>query len=159
MVEEKKPKKLIHETYLTVIGSSIKTQMFRSFFVKQDNKKLDATENGTLSCAFYVSAILKMFSFVENIHGTVKSTIEDLEKSGWKKINKPKPGSILVWEKQTFEDGEHMHVGFYIGGNRAISNDHKKRYPVNHDWRFNGKRKIVAIYWKNLVNKKEKNGR
>lgn len=91
-----------------------------------------------------------MLGLIDAVHGTVKKTVLDMEKSGWKKITKPKIGAVLVWEKQTFGDEEHAHIGFYIGRNRAISNSAERGYPIRHNWQFDGKRKIKAIYWKEI---------
>lgn len=124
--------------------------MFRSFFVEQDGKKFDALENGVLSGAFFVSSVLKIFDLIKNAHGTVESTIKDLEESEWKNIKKPRIGSAIVWEKMDFDGDEHMHIGFYAGDNSAISHNYKKGYPTRHDWQFDGQRKITAIYWKNI---------
>lgn len=122
--------------------------MFRNFWIFDDGTEMDAMKGGELSCAFYVSGILTMLGLIKRVHGTVASTVEDLEKSGWKKVSKPRIGSILVWEKQDFGDEEHTHIGFYTGRSRAISNSADKGYPIRHDWQFDGKRKIEAIYWK-----------
>lgn len=124
--------------------------MFRYFWVADSGKKFDAMKGGELSCAFYVSGILAMLGLIKRVHGMVKKTILDLEKSGWKKIVSPKIGAVLVWEKQTFGDEEHSHIGFYIGRNRAISNSAEKGFSIRHNWQFDGKRKIKAIYWKEI---------
>ena len=86
---------------------------------------------------------------IKEVHLTVDSTVKDLEKSGWKKIKKPKIGSILVWESLAFNSEAHKHVGFFIGNNKAISNSYKKGCPVEHSWNFNGKRKVDFIFWNN----------
>ncbi|MCX6812692.1 MAG: hypothetical protein NTW79_03725 [Candidatus Berkelbacteria bacterium] len=140
----------IKQTFIAVIKNSTKTRMFRNFFVKENEKVFDAMRNGELSCAFYVSTILKMFDMISGIHGTVEKTILDLEKNGWKKNSKPKIGSVLVWEKQNFGDENHSHIGSYLGRSRAISNDSTLGYPIRHNWKFDGKRKIETIYWKEL---------
>ena len=103
--------------------------------------------NGELSCAFFVSGILKMFDLASGLHGTVDGTVKDLEKSGWQKIDKPEIGSVIVWEGKEYDDGEiHKHIGFYIGDDQAISNSTKQGFPVKHEWTFDGKRIIEAIY-------------
>ena len=148
----KKIKPLISDTYLAVIKNSIGSKMFRNSYVKIDGKKIDILKNGDVSCAFYVSSILMMFKLVGNVHATVDGTVKDLEKSSWKKINKPKIGYVLVWEETDFGKNDlHKHIGFYIGNNKAISNSTKKRFPAEHDWKFDGKRKIELMLWnKNL---------
>lgn len=141
-------KKNTYKTYLSVIKNSVGSKLFRNFWVSENDKEFDAMENGELSCAFYVSGVLRIFGLIKKIHGTVKSTVLDLEKSGWKNISKPRIGSVLVWEKQNFGDEEHSHIGFYIGRNQAISNSAERGFPIRHNWQFNGNRRIVAIYWK-----------
>lgn len=146
----KKPKvvPLTLETYLSVIKNSIGSKSFRNYYAKVNGKKKDVMQNGELSCAFFVSSILVMFGFVEAIHGTVDSTVADLLKNGWEKTKKPKLGSILVWEKVDYgDDSEHKHIGFYSGKNMAISNSYKLKYPIEHNWRFKGKRKVDHILW------------
>ncbi len=140
----------IYKTYLAAVKNSIGSKTFRNFWVVDGKKKFDAMRNGELSCAFFVSGILTMFGLIERIHGTVASTISDLEKSGWQKVRRPRIGSILVWEKQLFGIEEHSHIGFYIGGSRAISNNVRKGFPARHNWQFDGKRKVIAIYWKEI---------
>ena len=140
----------IKQTFLAVVKNSTKTRMFRNFFVEENGKISDAMNNGELSCAFYASTILKMFDLISGIHGTVAKTISDLEKSGWKKISKPKIGSVLIWEKQNFGDENHSHIGFYLGRGCAISNNSTFGYPTRHDQQFGGKRKIESIFWKEI---------
>lgn len=141
-------KPLIFDTYLAVIKNSPGSHLFRNFYAKARGKSLDITRNGELSCAFFVSSILTLFKMIKGVHGTVDSTIEDLLASGWRPIKKPKIGSILVWEKLRFKNGEiHKHVGFYLGQNRAISNSYKLRCPVEHNWTFGGKRKVEKMFW------------
>jgi len=139
---------LVLDTYLSVIKNSIGTNLFRNFYAKMDNKKTDIMKNGELSCAFYVSSILALFRLIKEVHGTVDSTIKDLRTSGWKIIKKPEAGCILVWEKFDFGNNDiHQHIGFYIGNNRAISNNYKLGCPTKHRWTFGGKRKVDIMFW------------
>ncbi len=72
--------------------------------------------NGEFSCAFYVSSILVLFKFIKEIHTTVDAAVKDLKECGWKEIKKPKIGSVLVWEKKDFGNGDiHKHIGFLLG--------------------------------------------
>ena len=143
-----KIKRLIFETYIAAIKNSIGTNLFRNFYVKINGDKKDIMKNGELSCAFFVSSIMVMFRLIKEVHGTVESTIKDLEKSGWQQIKKPKIGSILIWEKLYFDGEFHRHIGFFIGGNKAVSNSFEAGCPVKHSWNFNGKRKVDLIFWK-----------
>ncbi len=144
---------LIFDTYLAVIKNSVGTKLFRNLYSAVNDKKTDITQGGELSCAFYVSSILKMFNFIKKIHATVDSTIKDLKESGWREINQPKIGSVLVWEKIDFGKGDiHKHIGFFIGHHKAISNNYQLKYPIKHHWNFNGKRKIEIILWNPKIN-------
>ncbi len=139
---------LVFDTYLTIIKNSVGSKLFRNFYAKVNGKKADIMRNGELSCAFYVSSVLTLFKFIKEVHGTVDSTVKDLKESGWKKIDKPKIGSVLVWERIDFGDNDvHKHIGFFIGGNRAISNSSELGHPVKHSWNFSAKRKVDIILW------------
>ncbi len=139
---------IIPETYLAVIKNSIGSKLFRNLYAKVDGKRTDVMANGELSCAFYVSSILLLFKFIKERHATVDSTVKDLKQSGWKKIKKPKIGSIIVWGKIDFGNNDlHKHIGFFIGDNRAVSNISKLGYPGEHHFTFGGKRKIESILW------------
>lgn len=82
----------------------------------------------------------------------------DMEKSGWKKIRKPRLGCVLVWEGKKGESGLHKHVGFYMGDEKAISNSDKKRCPIIHHWTYGvskakPKREVQAMYWHSELDK------
>jgi hypothetical protein len=133
------------ESYLAVIRNSVGTHMFRTFYAFVDEKKQDIIGRGDLSCAFFVSFVLAGFSLIKSMHGTVDGTVRDMESSGWKYIKTPKPGCIIVWEPRVDKQGElHKHIGFYIGEEKAISNDSKKGSPRVHSYNF---RKVSKLYW------------
>jgi len=147
---------LIFDTYLIVVKNSIGSKLFRNFYAKVNGRKVDIMRNGELSCAFYVSSVLALFKFIKEAHGTVDSTVKDLKKSGWKKVDKPKIGSILVWEKIDFGSNDiHKHIGFFIGDNKAISNSYKLGHPVEHHWSFRAKRKVDMIFWNQKIHLKK----
>lgn len=135
--------------------------MFRRAFYKIGGKKMDVLQDGNLSCAVYVSSILKLFDLIPETHTTVKWTVEDMKKAGWKKIATPKTGAVIVWGPKTFKkSGEaHKHIGFYMGNQRAISNDWKKQSPAQHHWTYgttrdgSPKRVVEAIYWHKKLNR------
>ena len=145
---------LFYKTYLTVIKNSLGSSLFRNFYAKVNGRETDITENGNLSCAFFVSTLLVTFGLIERVHATVKGTVKDLKKSGWRTIKNPRKGSVLVWEAEKEEDGKrYEHIGFYVGGRMAISNSSKIGKPVLHHWTFGVKngapvRKIKAIFWR-----------
>lgn len=139
---------LFFENYLTMIRNSVGTNMFRNLNTETDGVKKDITENGNLSCAFFASSVLKILGLSKEIHATVEGTLRDLLESGWYEVNEPKIGAVLFWEKFDFGGNDlHKHVGFYIGENKAISNNSKTGNPQVHDYTFEGTRKIEKILW------------
>ena len=152
-MEEDKPKVVRRnfDTYLTVIENSVGSFMFKNLWADVDGVKTDVMEDGWLSCAFYVSAILHMFGYVKSIHGTVETTIKDLKESGWIEIDELVVGSVIVWKPGKTTNG-HSHIGFYVGEGQAISNDSWKKCPMKGGWKFDGKREVEAIFWKTGLN-------
>jgi hypothetical protein len=148
-IEKQKVTSLLYDTYLAVIKNSVGSRMFKNMYVKIDGKKVDATQDGQLSCAFFVSGVLTMFGLIKKTHATVSSTVTDLKASGWTEIKKPKIGCVVVWSQSDLEtQGTHKHIGFYSGDKLAISNNSlRDGTPSEHPWTFNGKRKIEALFW------------
>jgi hypothetical protein len=141
---ENKLRRLQHKTYLQVIRNSVGTKMFRNWYLKTpDEGEFDAMRDGEDSCAFYVSSVLKIFDKVSAIHGTVESTIKDLEKTGWQKVSELKAGDVLVWEAQKFSNRDQAHIGFYIGDNKAVSTSWTKKTVVEHDKNFDGQNRHI----------------
>lgn len=143
---------LLKDSYLKAIENSIGNKLFRNLYFEIEGKKTDILENGVLSCAVFISWILRNFDLIKGGHATVDGTIKDLKKSGWQKIRKPKIGAILIWEEQKYDRGPHKHIGFYIGDGKAISNSYKLKIPVKHHWTFGVKnakpvRKVIEIWW------------
>lgn len=142
-----KLKRLYFKTYVQLIKNSVGSDLFRNFYVEDLKQgEFDALDDGVNSCAFFVSAVLKIFGKLSAVHGTVDNTIKDLEESGWEEVCAPKPGDVIVWEAQKFEDGYKQHIGFSIGDGKAISNSWKKRTPIEHDQSFEGSRKISQVF-------------
>ena len=141
-IEQTKPQRLIKKTFIKTIRNSVGSKIFRNFYLKSDDISFDATKNGELSCAFYVSSILVIFGLIKRVHGTVENTVKDLIESGWIKEKNPTAGCVIIWE---LLDG-HEHIGFYVGRDKAVSNSSEKKKIVIHDWTYNNSRKIIAIY-------------
>ena len=143
----------LFDTYLTVIRNSVGSKIFRNFYAEVDGKKTDIMKNGIYSCAWFVSSLLYLLKLIKQPHATVDGTIKDLKQSGWKKIKKPKIGSVLLWELIDCGNNEfHRHIGFYVGNNKAVSTSQKLKCPVIHHWTYGIKknrpiRKIEAIFW------------
>lgn len=149
---------LIFDSYIENIKKSVGTKMFQDLFMVVNGKKKNILGGGDLSCATYVSSVLLMYGLLKGRHATVNGTIKDMEKSGWRKIKKPKIGSVIVWEPyDRTKFGSHWHLGFYIGQEKAISNSSVKKVPIVHHFTFgvvNGKpaRKISSIWWNDKLN-------
>ena len=140
------------KNYLTMIENAAKGQnwMFRNFYIEENGREKDVLENGGLSCAVFVSAILYLNKVIQDVHAIVGSTTKDMIASGWYEIKDLRPGAVLIWEnKLGHDDGKmHEHNGFYIGNDEAISNDSKGTgFPWKHHYTYNGTRKIEKIYW------------
>ncbi|MEK7195021.1 MAG: hypothetical protein AAB667_02095 [Patescibacteria group bacterium] len=157
----KKPDIDIRASYLAMIKNSVGTKLFRNFYFKINGRSLDVLENGDLSCAVYVTSILYLLRLIKEPHTTVIGTIEDMEKSGWYKIKKPKLGAIILWGFKKLPGGKlgkHRHVGFYLNKKEAISNDSKSgqtaKHHINYGYFPNGetKRDIQAFYWHKRLN-------
>lgn len=147
--ESPKPKRLYYKTYLQLLHNAVGTQMFRNFYVElPDGRELDAMSDGSNSCAFFVSSVLTLFKKLDSPHGTVKSTVEDLQRSGWQPvaIDDITAGDVLVWEAQTFEDGSYEHIGFYLGGDQAVSTSWRTKKVVEHHVTFDDTRNIVQAF-------------
>lgn len=147
-------KPILYDTYMSVVTKSENSNMFQSLFALVDGNKKDILENGDLSCAFFVSFILCGFKLISTPHATVDGVARDLQESGWNEIEEMRLGCVLVWE----EKEGHKHVGFYIGGGEAVSNDSKQRTVQRHHVTFGEEnsvpnRKIIGMWWKeNLEN-------
>ena len=143
---------IIRVSYLKMLENSVGTKLFQNFYVYQGKKRLDATEEGRLSCAFFVSFILNNFGLLKNSHLTIQSTLKDMKNSGWFKIKKPRKGAVLVWEERKDKRGIHQHIGFYVGNQQAISNNSRQKIPARHHWTYGKRgsksyRQALAILW------------
>ncbi len=139
------------QTYLSVISGAVGTTMFQHSYLEDDNHiACDILNSGELSCAFFVTSILKMFDLISTQHATVASTLKDMESVGWIQIDKPRIGSVIFWEPQMNSDGTlHGHVGFCVGDEEAISNSTSQHTPQRHHITYGEEhpRKIISILW------------
>lgn len=158
----KKPKikLLTYQNYLAMIKNSPNTKMFRNIYVLENKKKKDILRDGNLSCAYFVSSILKIFDLISpsiSPHATVEGTIKDMFQNGWQETKKLKPGNIVAWEEKECSDGPHLHLGFFLNKDKVISNSHKKRAPKIHhltygkDNQGKPKRRIIKIYTHKVI--------
>lgn len=139
----------LYKTYISLIKNSERTKIFRNCFVYNKRVK-DSTENGRLSCAFYVSSILYLTGLISKVHLSVKGAVRDMKRNKWFEIKRPKKGSVILWEKK---EG-HYHLGFYIGKNKAISNSSTLGKVKIHHLTFKNKRKIQSIFWNKKLSRK-----
>jgi len=151
-------KVLNYQNYLQMIKDSQGSRMFRHLYILANKQKKDVLENGNLSCAYYVSSILKIFDLISEPHTTVKKTLGDMLESGWRPTKKLTPGNVLVWQEKKFPNGAiHRHLGFCLGQNKAISNDYEKGIPLVRHFTFGQtktgqpKRKIAQILTHRII--------
>ncbi len=141
-----------HDTYLARIHGLPGTTMFRHLFADVDGSVRDLAKDGALSCAIVVSSVLTLSKLIDGPRATVDSTVRALEASGWTKTSIAAPGAVLVWEPIEEHGTSHAHIGFSLGGDRAISNETSSGVPAEHHWTYgvrgDGKpvRAITAIY-------------
>lgn len=152
----RKPTLEVFRSYIRTVENSVGSNIFRNLYFRINGRAIDVLEDGDLSCANYVTAILYLFDLVGERHTTVVSTVEDLSKSGWYEIQKPRKGAVILWgykKKDKGTQGKHRHVGFYIDKETAISNSSSKRIVARHHPTFgtfpNGeaRRDILVYYW------------
>lgn len=148
MSENKKITPLFFQSYLRAIENSVGSHLFRNFYCSDGKKTVDIYQNGNLSCAYFVSAILVLFGFISRPRATVFSLLESLKESDFLAVDlsELKKGDIILWEKKLGANGFHQHIGFYLGDDRAISNSPRTKTPIIHHYTFNNKRKIIAVY-------------
>lgn len=144
---------LLHETYMAMIHGAVGSHMFRQLWATVDGKKTNIVRNGELSCAMFVSTILHHAQLIAEPHAMVSGTIADMKKSGWVRIARPKVGAVVRWGAVLYGDGErHEHIGFVVGGSKAISNSARSRTPREHHLTFGTKgsrtyRPVTEIWW------------
>lgn len=107
---------LLQDTFLSYIRGSVGSRNYLHSYWLISNQKKNLTKGGQYSCAFFVSATLKIFDLISTLHLTVDGTIKDLLANQWERTNNLTPGSILVWHNRNRSNDEHHgHVGFYLG--------------------------------------------
>lgn len=150
-LEKPRPSLAIFRSYITAIKNSFGAKIYRNrYYNEPDGRVVDVLGNGNLSCAYYVSSVLHHFKLVDDIYLSVADTAGAMKKNGWKNISEPVPGSVIVWDKMFFKSSAqyHMHIGFYLGRGRAMSNSSHYKYPAIHHWKRGARfRKIKEILW------------
>ncbi|HLD81874.1 MAG TPA: NlpC/P60 family protein [Patescibacteria group bacterium] len=143
-------KKNIFKTYMRTLENAPGTKIFRSVFVNDENgREYDVLRGGELSCAYFVSFVLRAFNLIDAPHSTVATTLARMKKAGWHAVSahESRSGDVVVWEPVPSADGEtHAHIGFYLGNEIAVSNNSQTRVPAKHHMTFKGKRSITHIF-------------
>jgi len=141
-----KPQPLTQRNYLLFAVGTVGSKAFRKLYYNVGGKTIDVLYDGDLSCAYFVTSVLKIFDLIGAMHTTVKGSVADLKQHGWKRIAKPREGAVIVWAAKTFTNGEtHRHIGFYLGKGKAVSNSSKNRSPKIHAWDY---RPVEEILWR-----------
>ena len=128
------------KSLLAIIKNSVKNDsyMFRNLYADKDGEEVDILENGIVSCAAFVSAVLLNLELIKKPHATVSGMEKDLIESGWHEIHENKPGAVVIWEKVMFDDKkEHRHLGFCTSADEAISNSTSEGFPRRHHITYN----------------------
>ncbi len=129
-------KPLLFDTYLAMINNAVGSEMFKNGYASFDGVKKDVLNDGELSCAIFVSSILAIFNLIDEPHATVKSTATKMEEAGWQKTEDLKPGCVLVWEEKIIDGQPHLHIGFYVGDEEAVSNSTEARVIAKHHYTY-----------------------
>jgi len=158
---------LTKKNYLAMIRNAAKGEnhMFQNFYAEVDGTEKDLNRDGALGCAIVASSILylqnslleflKKPKLIQFVHANVPSTEKDMLENGWQEISELKEGAVIVWEPKTGADNTpHLHMGFYLNDQEAMSNDsngngmpsiHHPTFGTNSDG--SPIRKIIRIYW------------
>ena len=112
-----------------IIGSV--GQAMPSYYMQRPDGSMVDMLDGANGCAAYVSRQLNVMNadqklrLIDGQHGTVSSTVSALLAAGWVRAEgAPKPGDVIVWERQQQADGEHTHIGFSLGNSEAVSTNY-----------------------------------
>lgn len=156
---------IFKKSYLAMIRNAAKGEnhMFRNFYITIDGVERDALADGALGCGVLVTSILylqnstleflKKPRWISFTHASVISTEKDMAKNGWFIISDLREGAIITWEAREGREvpvygNMHIHMGFYLGNERAISNgSNSTLMPEEHHYTYGGTRKIERIWW------------
>lgn len=156
---------LFKKNYLAMIANAAKgeSRMFQNFYIALDGVERDALKGGALSCGTFLSSVLylqnstleflKKPRWISFVHANIPAIEKDIQENGWYEIQELREGAILVWEAREGTDipvygNMHLHAGFYLGNERAISNgSNTTLMPEEHHYTYEGTRKIIRIWW------------
>lgn len=166
MVSVMTERSIVHARLMKLLENAVGCRLFRDFLIMKKGEAVNATQDGLLSCAFFVSSILRLATLRDEtpLIDTVSLSNIDLfdedegEKKnrqlrdcGWVEIDVPdwtwlEPGALVLWEKQ----GPARHSGFiFEQGDEpwAISNSSVNGMPIKHHPTFYDRRRIILAFW------------
>lgn len=156
---------LFKKNYLAMIRNAARgeTHMFRNYYITIDGVERDALKDGALACGTFISSVLylqnstieflKKPKWISFVHANIPAVEKDMRQNGWQITEDLREGTILVWEAREGTEvpvygNMHLHGGFYMGNERAISNGSDSiLMPEEHHYTYDGSRKIVRMYW------------
>ena len=145
---------LKYKNYLAMIDGSVGSQAYQHLYLLTDDGSYqDIVKDGQLSCAYFASSIMAIFSLLSSPHATVSGLLKDMNASGWRSIDYLRAGAVLIWSPEEEAGEQHSHVGFYIGNDQAVSNSTAERVPKSHHWTYGTKsdgspgRAVISIWW------------
>lgn len=147
------------------IGSHVRKRLY---ITKESGEDIDILQDGNISCAYFVSSLLKQFAYCGTSFANVLSLKKHLLEYGRVQLEQNitpdniLPGSVIIWEEKAWTKKKdiygntvtwHYHIGFYIGNWQAISNmsdgfvanDLQARTPQIHHYTYNNTRPIQSI--------------
>jgi hypothetical protein len=139
------------KSYLAMIRNAAigETYIFRNVYALVDGTERDINKDGGLSCGFFASSILYLNKLIGDMHAGVAGLERDMAASGWVQVDELKEGAVITWEAKPGQDGTpHLHLGFFIGNDRAVSNGSNTTHmPEEHHYTYEDTRKIERIWW------------
>lgn len=124
----------LRATFLDLVIGSVGTNMYRNVHVVRSEDVVNVTDDGDLSCAYYVSAVLRHFHLIQHgFYTTITHTLADMRRSGWEVCEKPAPGVVVVWVSKECTDGPHRHIGICLDETYCVSNSPIARTPQKHE--------------------------
>jgi hypothetical protein len=149
------------KNYLSMVRNAARgdNNMFRNYYLERDGVEVDVLKDGAFSCAVFVSSVLYLQNsslefagrprWISYVHANVPSNEKDMEANGWRRIEELREGAVITWEPKPGADGTpHLHQGFFVGNERAVSNgSNSTLMPQEHHVTYDGTRKIERIWW------------
>ncbi len=146
---------LVKKSYLAMVRNAAKGEnyMFQNKYALVNGVEQDITDGGSLSCAFFLSAVLYINKLIKDMHANMAGLEKDLEASGWVQISQTREGAVVVWEpraplKERSYEPTQLHAGISVGGGRVVSNASSSTLiPAEFPEDYDGGRKILRIWW------------